>query len=296
MKHKNNFFKRLFISSVLLLIYTVISTYSNISLKFISKPMNITHFGNILIGTFNDEFKNKTTQTSTIIFDQIKYQNDENIIFSSTNSVINLKPGIVIKIEKKDSLYNVTIQTKNNLYYQYVDTIMQYNKDSYGKNLNDKKNYSVSFIVNSYYREIKYLEHITFKLRQRLIRDINNSFSIIKAHYQFPVEKELLPFQPKHIRVYNDLIDTGEIYCDSIDKNTGMPKNNVENYQTPYWDLGNWNFSFLRDVEHYPNADYENPESRLFGNYFVISFDFGNVDTLIEFENLDVQLSKDKNL
>lgn len=119
MKHKNNFFKRLFISSVLLLIYTIISTYSNISLKFISKPMNITNLGNILIGTFDNEFKNKTTQTSTIIFDQIKYQNDENIIFSSTNSVINIKPGIVIKIEKKDSLYNVTIQTKDNLYYEY---------------------------------------------------------------------------------------------------------------------------------------------------------------------------------
>ena len=111
-----------------------------------------------------------------------------------------------------------------------------------------------------------------------------------------PVEKELLPFQPKYIQIYNDLVNTGGIYCDSIDTTTGMPKNNVENYQTPYWDLGNWNLSFLRDIEHYPNGDYENPESRLFGNYFVITFNFGNVDTLIEFENLDVQLTKDKNL
>ena len=186
--------------------------------------------------------------------------------------------------------------TKNNLYYLTNNTtIAKYNKDSYGKNLNDKKNYSVSFIINPYYKEIKYLEHIIFKLTQRNIRDINDSFGIIKDYIQFPVEKGLLPLQPKSIRVYNDLVDTGIIECTSIDDNN-MPKNNVENYQTPYWDLGNWNFSFLRDIKHYPNDDYENPESRLFGNYFVISFDFGNVNTLIEFENLDIQLTKDKNL
>lgn len=186
--------------------------------------------------------------------------------------------------------------TKNNLYYLINDkTIAKYNKDRYGKNLNDIKNYSVSFIVNSYYKEIKYLEHIIFKLRQRNIRDVNNSFNIITDYYQFPVEQYMLPFQPKSIRVYNDLVDTGIIKCASID-NTNMPKNNVEDYKTPYWDLGNWNFNFLRDIKHYPKYDYKNQESRLFGNYFVITFNFGNVGDLIEFENLDVQLTKDKNL
>lgn len=186
--------------------------------------------------------------------------------------------------------------TKNNLYYLNLNTITQYNEDNYGMNLNNEKQYSVSFIVNNYYRLIKYLEHITFKLRQRNIRDIDNSFNIIGDCTQFPVEKNLLPFQPKYIRIYNDLIDTGEIHCDSIDEDTGMPKNNVENYQTPYWDLGNWNFNFLRDIEEYPNGEYYTPNARLFGNYFVITFNFGNVDTLIEFENLEVQLTKDKNL
>ena len=194
--------------------------------------------------------------------------------------------------------------TKNNLYYlnsainiNSGTRITQYNKDNYGKNLNNKKQYSVSFIVNPYYREIKYLEHIVFKLRQRNIRDIDNSLDIIDDYIQFPVEKELLPFQPKYIRVYNDLVDTDTIVCDSIDEDTGMPKNNVENYNTPYWDLGNWNFGFLRDVEHYPESEYsDNYCGRLFGNYFVIAFDFGCIDTLIEFENLDVQLTQDKQL
>lgn len=197
-----------------------------------------------------------------------------------------------------DYIWYKSYNTKNNLYYYGLDNkITQYNKDSYGMNLNDEKNYSVSFIVNPYYREIKYLEHIVFKLRKRDIRDINNSLGIITDYTKFPVEKYLLPFQPKYIRVYNDLVDTDNIYCDSIDEDTGMPKNNVENYKTPYWDLGNWNLSFLRDMEHYPNDSYDsNYDSRLFGNYFVITFYFGNVDTLIEFENLDVQLTKDKNL
>lgn len=192
-----------------------------------------------------------------------------------------------------DNSYN----TKNNLYYFRYPNITQYNEDNYGMNINDEKKYSVSFIVNSYYREIKYLENIVFKLRQRNIRDINDSYNIIQDCSHFPVEKHLLPFQPEFIRVYNDLVDTDIIYCDSIDKTTGMPKNNIEGYQTPYWDLGNWNLSFLRDVEHYPDADYGgNYCSRLFGNYFVITFDFSYVNTLIEFENLDVQLTKDKEL
>lgn len=187
--------------------------------------------------------------------------------------------------------------TKNNLYYLCNNFITQYNEDKYGENINDIKPYSVSFIINPYYREIKYLENIIFKLRQRVIRNIDNSYWIIDDSIYFPVEKEILPFQPKSIRVYNDLVDTDPIFCDSIDKDTGMPKNNVENYRTPYWDLGNWNLSFLRDVEHYPMSEYEsNYCSRLFGNYFVITFDFGHVNTLIEFENLDVQLTKDKEL
>ena len=75
-------------------------------------------------------------------------------------------------------------------------------------------------------------------------------------------------------------------------ENPRYPDNTIDKFDKPYWDLGNWNFNYLRDIDY----DSNNPESRLFGNYFVIAFDFGNVDTLIEFENLDVQLTKDKEL
>lgn len=191
-----------------------------------------------------------------------------------------------------DNSYN----TKNNLYYLYYDTITEYKEDDYGMKLNYKKQCSVSFIINSYYKDIKYLESIIFKLRQRPIRNIDNSYDVITDYTQFPVEYSLLPFQPKSIHVYNDLVDTGIIRCDSIDEDTGMPKNNIENYKTPYWNLGNWNFNFLRDMQKYPEGVYEDYEARLFGNYFIITFDFESPNTLIEFENLDVQLTEDKEL
>lgn len=242
--------------------------------------------------------------------DKVRFANDIKnnrilIYFDVGNSVGYRNRDIIISynilsktfISFHSYYWENSYNTKNNLYYLHNNIISQYNEDNYGMDINHEKEYSVSFIVNPYYREIKYLEHITFKLRQRLIRDINNSYSIITSYLQFPVEEVLLfPFQPKYIRVCNDLVDTDFIGCDSIDKDTGMPKNNVENYQTPYWDLGNWNLSFLRDVKHYPNSDYNTPNARLFGNYFVITFNFGYVDTLIEFENLDVQLTKDKEL
>lgn len=247
-----------------------------------------------------------------VYIDNVKFANDiinnrilikfyiYDYINDSDNSIVisyNILSKNFISFHK--DIWLNSYNTKNKLYYKYFDNknIIQYNKNKYGRDITNNKNYSVSFIINPYYKEIKYLEHIIFKLRQRNIRDIIDSFYIIQDKINFPVEKGLLPLQPKSIRVYNDLVDTGIIECKSIDSNNGgMPKNNVENYQTPYWDLGNWNFNFLRDIEHYPNDDYENPESRLFGNYFIISFDFGNVETLIEFENLDVQLTKDKEL
>ena len=107
----------------------------------------------------------------------------------------------------------------------------------------------------------------------------------------------MFPYSGKQIRVYNDLIDTDWIDCDTTNTATKLPDNGVMEFNKPYWDLGNWNFSFLRDVEKYPTSEFDgNYGSRLFGNYFIIAFNFGSVDKLIEFESLEVQLTKDKEL
>ena len=108
----------------------------------------------------------------------------------------------------------------------------------------------------------------------------------------FPVEKSLIPYPGQTIRVYNDLVDTGIINCDTTNDGNQLPNNTVNDFTKPYWDLGNWHFNYLRDVRK-SNSD---PESRLYGNYFTIAFDFGHQNTLIEFENLDVTITEDKNL
>lgn len=122
--------------------------------------------------------------------------------------------------------------------------------------------------------------------------NIISNFIPYSDNYYFPVEQLLVPYAGKAIRVYNDLIDTGWLNCEVDTDEKGHPNNAIDNFDKPYWNLGNWNFNYLRDINNH-NAT---PEARLFGNYFVISFDFGNVNTLIEFENLDVQLTKDKEL
>ena len=188
-----------------------------------------------------------------------------------------------------DYHFTKSYNTKNKLYYLTNNTINQYNKNNYGNNIDDSKSYSVSFIVNNYYNVIKYLENIIYKLRKRNIKSEDYIYSLIPSGGNFPVEKGLIPYEGTGVRVFNDIIDTGNIVFNSIDSTTNKPKNTINEFKTPYWDLGNWNFNYLRDINN-------SLDSRLYGNYFVIHFFFGNVDTLIEFENLDVQLTKDKNL
>lgn len=186
--------------------------------------------------------------------------------------------------------------TKNELYFLNNNLeIHQFIEDKYGKNLDDKKSYKLYFIVNTYYNVIKYLEYIKYNLRKRYIKDNRTMLLYVDTNdfINFPVEQSLIPYAGKAIRVYNDLVDTNWIDCINITtEHPRYPDNTVDKFDKPYWDLGNWNFNYLRDIDY----DSGNPESRLFGNYFVIAFDFGDVDTLIEFENLDIQLTKDKQL
>lgn len=194
--------------------------------------------------------------------------------------------------------YNFTnsYNTKNELYFLNNNLdIHKFIEDSYGKNLNIEKQYKLYFIVNPYYNVIKYLEYIKYNLRKRNIKKGINMLYYVETNdfKNFPVEQHLMPYAGKNIRVYNDLVDTDWIDCTNINSNGGQyPDNNIDKFNKPYWDLGNWYFNYLRNVNDTNNP----PESRLFGNYFVIAFDFGYVDTLIEFENLDVQLTKDKEL
>lgn len=60
-------------------------------------------------------------------------------------------------------------------------------------------------------------------------------------------------------------------------------------YKLPYWHNGNWNFNYLRDILN-------QKDSRLWGNYFIISFEFGRELTRTEFETLGYSITKSENI
>lgn len=195
-------------------------------------------------------------------------------------------------ISLHDYSFNNTYNTKNNLYFLNNNiNITKFIEDDYGTNINKEKQYKVYFIINKYYNTIKYLENIVYKLRKRTIKNDASMlmFADIEDFINFPVEQKLLPYSGKNIRIFNDLVDTGWLDCNTSN-NGELPNNEIKDFEKPYWDLGNWNFNFLRDSNH------DNSNSRLYGNYFIIAFDFGNAEKLIEFESLDTNLTQDKNL
>lgn len=200
-----------------------------------------------------------------------------------------------------DYSFDKTYNTKLELYFlQNKNTeIHQFIEDVYGFKLNEEKRYyKAYFILNPYYREIKYLETLIYKLRKRKVKNHRYISSFSMGDFvNYPVEKTLLPYPGQSIRVFNDLVDTIWNSAGTVEPVTNMPNNEIQNYNEPYWDLGNWNFNYLRDTQRYPNNIFgSSPEARLFGNYFVIAFNFGHVTELIEFESLDTNLTQDKNL
>lgn len=149
----------------------------------------------------------------------------------------------------------------------------------------------LDIICNPTYDEIKYLEFIKYKLTK--IEAPNNSDI---DYSPSPVEEISAPYSGHSIRVFNDLVDTG-IVDTLIDKEEN--KNiSVLNYKKPWWNLGVWNYNYLRDISNVYFTG-EIP-SRIYGNYFIISFvlhDYvreRNIGRRIEFEGLEYSISKDK--
>ena len=86
---------------------------------------------------------------------------------------------------------------------------------------------------------------------------------------------------PNGLRIYNDLCDTEEL---DISTNSKGSKSKYNDITKPYYDLGNFNFNYLRD---------KNTKSRIYGNYFIVEFIFeaDNIND-IEFESLNYSITK----
>lgn len=148
---------------------------------------------------------------------------------------------------------------------------------------------SISIIVNDSYSLIKTIEFLTYKLFKR----IDNTFD--KGITDIISERELskVPYSGFKLRIHNDLCDSGEI---DVSVNDESVKNLLVNYNKPWWEFGNWNFNYFRDIKQGTSS--HDIMSRIYGNYFVIDIIFYDDENpypqKIEFENLDVKLVTDE--
>lgn len=242
---------------------------------------------------YNIRFANDKINNRLLIKMNYNINNEvKNIVLSynyNTNTFISLHSYYF------DEAYN----TKTQLYLKcndiHHDCSLHYfvqDGSSYGKFDNVIKNIGeaitkpskISIIVNPSYLDIKWLEHITYKLTKSInASEIDYTIS--------PVEGEKQPFSGNLIKVYNNLVNTGELDITVDNENN---KNIFNDYTKPYWDLGNWNFNYLHNnIANHITQPFSDDFSRLYGNYFIIEFTFNNEDELkVEFEELDCKLIK----
>lgn len=164
-----------------------------------------------------------------------------------------------------------------NIYYNKFENIRE------NRQVNASVNSVIDIICNPSYEHIKYLEYIAYKLYK-----INIDSNIYSPT---PVEELKQPYSGDTLRVFNTEVDTGllNILVDDESPNTGKNRA-IMNYKKPWWELGNWNFNYLRDSKQ-GNVKFP---TRLYGNYFVIRFILKDDYRRIEFESLEYQITKDK--
>lgn len=183
--------------------------------------------------------------------------------------------------------FRYAVNTKDTLYMFNKDDF-KYSLYKFGKGYNNLN--KVSIIFNSYYDTIKYVEYLVYKLR-KTNNVVNDAFNFNRL----PVEKEDIPYSGVGIRIYNDLVDTGWIDVRQANTSYKDVDNTVDNYSKPYYQLGNWIFNFIRTKSITDSSGNIIP-TRLFGNYFVVEFNFGINTEKIEFEFTDLITSKDKRI
>lgn len=245
------------------------------------KPYNI-RFG-------NDKFNNRVLIKMNYQINNV----EKDVVLSynyNTNHFVSLH----------DYYFDEAFNTKSQLYLKCNDEIHtncslhQFIQDgsSYGSFDNVKTKIKtiatypsrIGIIINEQYNDIKFLEYITYKL--------NKFVNPTKIDYTYsPVEDMVTPYSADLLKVYNNQVDTGELDI-LIDKEKA--KNAFCDYTKPYWELGNWNYSYLRNnIANRNNYGDAFNMSRIFGNYFVVEFTFSNTDNLkVEFEELKYKINK----
>lgn len=242
---------------------------------------------------YNVKFANDKTNHRLIIKMNYIVAGIEKIALISYN--YNIKSFVSLHSYYFDRAYN----TKSVLYMQCDNNINGGSLHNFDK---DSKEYcqfdniketigtmttapsKIGIIINNEFKEVKFLEFISYKLT-KYVDDTNIDFT------NLPVEEYKVPYSADLIKVYNDQTNTGEL--DVLIDNEAS-KNVFGNFDKPYWELGVWNYSYLRNnISKFPLGPTDDQMTRVFGNYFVVEFTFANIDKRkVEFEELSYNISK----
>lgn len=260
-----------------------------------------------------DKYKpNRVRFANDKISNRLLIRFDYQDITKQDNKVISFNYKLGNYISFHDYIFEEGINTKNKLYfftgrkdnqlksifnidYSNITNTSYNNFENYTKQLINNSQIDI-LILGTYitdkggftiYDTVKYLEYLTYKLYKI---DKSN-----EDYIQLPVEGLKLPYSGDTLRVFNHNVDTGVI---DIKIDTEKAKNAFANYKKPYWDLDNWNFSYLRNKgsQHDGKQIYGDVMSRLYGNYFIASFTFSDSERRVEFEDLKYNVTKDKKL
>lgn len=260
-----------------------------------------------------DKYKpNRVRFANDKISNRLLIRFDYQDITKQDNKVISFNYKLGNYISFHDYIFEEGINTKNKLYfftgrkdnqlksifnidYSNLTNTSYNNFENYTKQLINNSQIDI-LILGTYitdkgsftiYDTVKYLEYLTYKLYKI---DKSN-----EDYIQLPVEELKLPYSGDTLRVFNHNVDTGVL---DIKIDTEKAKNPFGNYKKPYWDLDNWNFSYLRNkASQYDRKQvYGDLMSRLYGNYFIASFTFSDSERRVEFEDLKYNVTKDKKL
>lgn len=237
------------------------------------------------------DYQDITKQDSRVISFNYKLGNYISLHDYTFEEGVNTKNKLYFFTGRKDN----QLEAIFNIDYSNLTNTSYNNFENYTKQLVNDSQIDIillgSYITDkgafSLYETVKYLEYLAYKLYK-----IDKS----KEDYvQLPVEGLRLPYSGDTLRVFNHNVDTGVL---DIKIDTEKAKNPFGNYKKPYWDLDNWNFSYLRNKasQHDGKQVYGDLMSRLYGNYFIASFTFSDSERRVEFEDLKYNVTKDKKL
>lgn len=170
LKFIDKVFIRIFFSSIILLLLTYFNSFNNNIKIIITENINFLSVSQTIDNLFNTNFFNKGELTvySQAFYEEVKFENEVNYISNSSFAgVESLVDGVVIKIEKINNLYNIYIQSSDNLIYKYCNLenidvhIYSYvtQKEVIGKAILIDDKYKFELIILKDNKQISYYEN-----------------------------------------------------------------------------------------------------------------------------------------